>query len=264
LYIINCNFGKILFNLFNGLFMSDVAIKPSICFHPPPRPVIQTGLLIAAVGAGIISVIPALSLIGTLSLRSVGLIFNCFNILDKHGNNDYQVIAFKAIKIALAVLSIVAVAIALPLIIVAYLSIDIALQTFDLVRALYNKQYKKALFHFSLIAIDSLVISGLVAGSWPCLIAASAVSAAAMGTIAYYIARKAKTTTETINLACYLALSLIGVAGALTTAETSHKFAINSQVTEPTAHQPREADTAGQMVRSVEEDSKKQTEPQSS
>lgn len=239
--------------------MSDVIIKPNESFLTPSRPVVQTGLLIAAVGAGIVSVIPAFSLIGTLSLRSVGLIYNCFNITDLKANTNYQVIAFKAIKIALAILSIVAVAIALPLIIVGSLCVDIALQTFDLAKALYNGEYKKALFHFSLIAIDALALSGLLAGSWPCLIAASAVSAAAMGTIAYYIAKKANSYHEAINLACYLSLSLIGVAGSITTAETSHKFAINSQITEPTAHKPPEVDVSGQMVSSLQQDSENRT-----
>ena len=57
---------------------------------------------------------------------------------------------------------------------------DLGLQTFELVKALAKKEYQKAGLNFAFVAIDTLVLTGLILGSWPLMVSAAAVSAFAM------------------------------------------------------------------------------------
>ncbi len=213
---------------------TNTAQVPAFISWTPPSPkTVQRGLMAAAVVTAILSAIPTISLIGTLSLRSVAFLSACNNFVDSClSKSSYGVTTIKAIKISLAVLSIAAIASGIPVIIVAALAADIALQSFDIFKALYyEKNGKKALFHFLILSIDALALGGLVGGCWPCMIAASALSATAMLVLAVFLARKAKSADEIFDTISYAALGAVGVTGAVTTAEVSHKFAINPHLT---------------------------------
>lgn len=187
-----------------------------------PSRVVSSMLLIASLGATIISHIPPLRFAGALALRAVTLLSHADS--SKRGWAQETLIGkiTRCAKVAGLIGGIMAIAAASPILIIASLVADTALQTIDLIRACEQRDWAKAGQHFSAIVINSLVIGAMIVGSWELMVAAAAVSALA---VVILMMCKAPTSQKNRNIhygieVIYYGLQFISsIAGAVMIAE---------------------------------------------
>lgn len=189
---------------------------------------IQRGLLGLSVACATLSLIPPLRFAGSLALRSVAFISSTTICSDRWAKDDGMSRFLKIVKIATVGLGLAAVVAASPLLIVASLVADIGIQTFEMIKALYKGEWSKALAHASILVIDTLTLAAAVTGAWQLLVAASAVSAAAMLAIGVFVASHAKNRGDGFEAASYMALACLGVVSAISASEIRSTYKTNA------------------------------------
>lgn len=183
--------------------------------------IVQKGLLVTTLFFSVLSLIPPLRLAGGLGLRSTAVLSSTAMGVSYWKNMSGMEKALACSKIAICALGLAGLAAGLPALIVASVAADIALNVFEMVKAAVNGQTEKALMHFGFTVINTLVLGGLLAGSWQLMVTAAAVSALAMAGIAIKVMSTAKSGDEAIDVLCYLGLMATGIAGAVTTANVA-------------------------------------------
>lgn len=181
---------------------------------------VQRALLVGAVGFGVLSLVPPLRFAGSLGLRAVAFLAAC-NV-SAHNWQDGSKLdrALLVGKIALVVLGIVGAVLVSPAMIVASIAVDTGLQIKELLSALKDKEYGKALIHLTMLTVNVLAIAAIVLGSWQLIVAASAISVLLMLCMAVkmYLATK-EDPGAWIDVLGYAALAGIGIAGCVTMAQ---------------------------------------------
>lgn len=180
------------------------------------------GLLIVSTACAILSLIPPLRLAGALALRGTALLSSGVNGMDSWKTEGILGRITQISQVALIILGIIAVATASPVLILASIAADLALQIFEMGRCLNQKEYSKALCHLGIVVIDTLLLAGLIVGSWELMVAALSVQATAMLVFmcaAGAMALENKDNSLLLEATCFAILAGVGVTGALTTAE---------------------------------------------
>lgn len=189
----------------------------------PEKKIIQRGLLVLTVACSAMSLIPPLRFAGSLVTRSVAFLSTsslCAYSWSK--DNNFGLTSY--VKLTAVTLGIIGVATSSSLLIVTSLIADLGLQSFNTLKAVYQGEYGKALMHTGVTVINSLALAAVVTGSWPLMVTAAAVSAAAMLAIAIKVSMNAQSSGDAIDVACYSALAVLGAASAVSAAELySHR-----------------------------------------
>jgi hypothetical protein len=171
----------------------------------------QKLLLVAVVGCAILSLVPPLRIGAAIAMRSIALISSLASFHDMDSNNRLAIIAQNIGRCAIIILGIAGLATLSPFLIMISLVMDVSMQAFLCIKALYDGDYYAAALHFGMFVINTLAVSALVTGSWQVMVAAGAVSIVAMASIALGIAFYGNGRVEdVIDVTCYLALTLIG------------------------------------------------------
>lgn len=184
----------------------------------------QKGLLIATTACAILSLIPPLRLAGALALRGVALLASGVNVMDDWKREGALGRLMKIAKVAVVILGLVALAAASPVLVIASLVVDLALQIFEFGKAIYERDVIRALSHLAFIVIDTLALAGIIAGSWELMVAAIAVQSAAMlafAGLSFLFAYLNQDASQFIDTLCFIALAGTGIAGAVRIAEIS-------------------------------------------
>ncbi len=143
--------------------------------------------LLTLIGIGaIFSAIGPLHIAGALIMRAVALIISCQTVAYPHQPHTQESLFLKILKIVTILLGITAIVVCSPFLMIVSLSIDVCYQVLKGVKALYNKEYRQAAWHWSIFLIDVIVIAGLVLGSWKLLAVAAIVNAVVMAAIACF------------------------------------------------------------------------------
>ena len=181
----------------------------------------QRVLSVMTVACAILSLIPPLRFAGSICLRSVALLSSCNICVDSWESLNNWDKASRCAKVALVALGLVGSVLSSPLLIVASLVVDTVLQIKDFAISLSNWDFK-AVIQFGMITINILVIAAIVLGSWPLIVAASAVSAAVILVSAGFFFVTASIDTAGggnidtfFDLVCYSALMGVGMAGSI-------------------------------------------------
>lgn len=192
-------------------------------FPLPKTKHVQRALLVATTACAILSLIPPLRLAGALALRGIALLTSGVNVMDSWKIEGIPGRVAQAAKIALVALGLIALATSSPILLIASVAADLALQIFELGKCLFEAEsMTKALCHLAFIVIDTLLLAGLIVGSWELIVAALAVQAAAMGALALgmlFVASQNKNNVSYIDSLCFLTLTAVGIAGSITSAK---------------------------------------------
>lgn len=138
--------------------------------------VAQRVFLGMAAVCAILSLIPPLRLGAAFALRGVSFLSTALPTQDERG---VLPVAMKAVKISAIALGIVGLAASMPILLIGSLAIDMGLQTAALVRSVIRKEPQAAV-HLTLLVVDTLALLAFVFASWQLLVAATAVNAFAM------------------------------------------------------------------------------------
>lgn len=185
-------------------------------------------LQISTVACAIISVAPSMRLAGSIALRAFAFLSSVFNNAEHFKNDDIIGKTMRCMKSAIIALGTIAVAASSPMMIVACLAVDIALNTLDASKAFYTQDNEKGLTHLSAIAINTLTLAAIAASSWKLMVTAVAVSTAFMTGMAIktvleleekYEQGELYSPWKSIDALCYAALAATGIASAITISE---------------------------------------------
>lgn len=175
---------------------------------------IQSGLMVITVAAAVLSLIPPCRFVGVVLLRSVAVVSALDLCQDewKKTGSDWKKKAIMCAKIAATGLGIAAVVASSPVLLIAAIATDIAVQIFEMMK---TSSIAKKLLHFAILAVNITVLTGVILCSWQILLVASVVTFVAMLCLGIYIAYNAKTWKDAVNVACYIALAGTGIASAV-------------------------------------------------
>jgi hypothetical protein len=189
--------------------------RDQIVAHVPKKETCQRMLLVTLVGCSILAMIPPIRIGAAIAMRSLVLISSLASFTSIDKKNPISAIAQNVARITIIVLGIAALATASPALLTASLVMDLAMQAFLCIKALYNREYTTAALHFGMVVIDTLAVAALVTGSWQLMVAAGATSIVAMASITLAIGfyTKGKDLGSKIDIACYLALTVTGYVG---------------------------------------------------
>lgn len=194
---------------------------------------VQKGLLVLTVATSIISVIPSLRLAGGLATRSITLLSSTLDcVKDPAAKEHWTNRLASYAKVAIVALGLAGLAAASPVLLIASLASDIGLQAIEMLRSVHKGETGKALAHFAMIAIDSLALGAVLAGSWQLIVAASSVNAFVMFGFAIATYPDFLASIECADLIepiCYLSLGLLGIFTAIGSAKYSHRVKTNSR-----------------------------------
>jgi hypothetical protein len=175
---------------------------------------IQSGLMVVTVAAAVLSLIPPCRFVGATIMRSVAVVSSldiCQDNWRKPGA-DWKIKAIMCAKVAATGLGVAAIVASSPVLLIAALATDIAVQIFEMIKA---SSVAKKLLHLGFLAVNITVLTGIILVSWELLLAASIASTVAMLCLGIYIAVKAETWKDVVNMACYFALCGVGIASGV-------------------------------------------------
>lgn len=182
-----------------------------------PKKEMQRGLLVVTTATAILATIPPLRLAGSLALRSIAFLSSGVN---SAGNWEREGIFGRALgcaKIAVVAVGAIGVVAASPTLIVASVAADIAVQTFELGKAIYNEDPDRALCSLGVIVVDSFVLAAVATGAWPFLVTAAAISAFVMAGLAIKAGATSCLNDDpwmAVDSLCYAALATLGIVNA--------------------------------------------------
>lgn len=189
----------------------------------------QRSLLMAAVACSILSIIPPLRFAGSLALRGVALLSSSASLTSQWSEQDLLGKLTKVAKVAGVALGLVGLAIALPALMVASIGVDLGVQVFEASKAIHEGNYGQAVIHLGLMIVDTLLLAGIVAGSWELIVASISVNIALMTSAVIITLSNMKGDEEIIDAVCYAALAATGIATAFTTAEITRTGGYKAQ-----------------------------------
>lgn len=172
------------------------------------RPVLQKALLGMTAICAILSAIPPFRLGASLAMRSASFLSVGISKTPEGKEGPF----IKAAKLGVVTLGIVALAAAMPMLMVASVAADMGLQILEGAKAIYQGDFAKAALHATILVIDTLALAGLIVGSWQLMVSAAAVSAAAM----LALAAAANASGHGDEMFSYLALMGANIATAMT------------------------------------------------
>ena len=189
---------------------------------------VQKALLVTTVAFGVLTLLPPLRFVGSLGLRVSAFLVSA-NLWAENWDRSSRLdrclmvgrIAFVALGIAGTILSS-------PVILILSIVADTALQMKGIIFSLQDKKWDQALIHLGMFLVDALLIAALAVGSWQLIVAASAISGALMLGIAIDLSMKVKEASDLLDVAAYMALAGIGIAGSILMAQIVHETPVKA------------------------------------
>lgn len=175
------------------------------------RPVIQKTFLAMTAVCSVLSCFRPLRVGTSIGMRSISLL--SVGISKPASGKERRVL--KMAKLANIALGIAAIAASKPLLMVASVAGDLALQIIEGLQALRKREFDKAFMHVGFIVIDSLTLAGIVLGSWKLMVGAAAVSVFAMAAMA----AQANVNGHGDDGVSYLVMAMTNMIMAFTIAE---------------------------------------------
>ncbi len=203
-----------------GAPIAPIAPAGNIPAYPTSRPkrILQSLLLVATVPFAILSQIPSFRVMGSLGVRSLSCLSATLNFTNGIRQDNKWLHITNTLKIAAVVCGIVALAASMPFLIVVSLITDIASETFELGKAIYQKDLKKMGYHAVQLLVNGLVLSSILTGTIGLMCAAIAINSCVfLGNVGFIIHRThgQRPSFENISdLFCYsilTALSLVSM-----------------------------------------------------
>jgi len=180
-------------------------------------------LLVAATVCSILSVIPPLRLAGSLALRGVALLSSSTTAATRWSEESLAGKMAKIAKVAAVALGLIALAAALPALMAVSIGVDLGVQVSEFVKAAHEGRGAQAFIHLALAIVDTLLLAGIVVGSWELMVASISINIALMAGAAIISAANVKKGEDVIDVMCYTALAATGIAGAVTMAPKTDK-----------------------------------------
>ncbi len=182
---------------------------PNAHTHTPSQAkgIVKSILLVSTVPFAIISMIPGLRLVGTLGNRSIALLHSALNFTGALSEKNKWVHFTKGLKIGALICGIVGVASSLPALIIVSLISDIATESFECAKAIYQKKYNAAFIHASQLIADVFILTTILTGTHTFMYVAIAAHGLCMLYLAgkfYFVDRLS--IKGAISHLCYVAL----------------------------------------------------------
>ena len=177
------------------------------------KPHVQKGLLALTSAAAVMSVIPPLRSAGSLAMRSIALCSSSLGCIKK----EVTACILSCAKVGVVSLGVAAIVAAKPVLFIASLVADIAVQSLEMIKAVYANYGFQIFANISAIVIDTLALSALTTGSWPLMVVASCVNAGVMTVFAF----KAIDNDNGLESLCYSILAAVGYVGAFSALQIS-------------------------------------------
>lgn len=192
-----------------------------------PHPNIHRSLLVATAGLAIASVIPGSSKAASLMLRSVAWLSSAAICADSWEKEDVYHRILNIGRIGVVTLAITGFVAMRPVLIVASLAAEVGLQTFEVLKAIHDKNPERCLAHLSVLVVDSLMLAAAVTGLWQVMVTAAAVNAFVMLIQTIAIMGNSQNQADAIDIICYVILAGTSVTAAIEAA----KIVVKQRVT---------------------------------
>lgn len=201
--------------------------------YPPIKPPaltthFQRGLLILTVVTAILASIHPLRLVGSLVGRGIAIVSSCTNCVLHWNENkvlkNKSIVYFtdnllKIAKIGIVVAGALAVCTKSSLLLTASLISDVALQALEFLKAAHRGEVLRASIHLASLTVNVLTLVAVTTASWQWMVAATAVSCAAMIVIGSMTLAYQRRDGEIIDAICYFALAILGFTNSFLIAQ---------------------------------------------
>lgn len=158
-----------------------LAPAPALRSHPLLNyRTLQTGLLIVTLALTAISLVPSLSAGASISLKSLVLIASGAALLKNWSRGDKVQLLSRCSQIVSLLLGICSIALKMPRLYTAALSINVAAALVDSAHGIYEGDKIKSAFHLTMLLVSILALSAMCTGSWRALVAASVIGGSAI------------------------------------------------------------------------------------
>lgn len=193
-----------------------------LSFESLPKDIVQKGLLVVTTACAALSIIPQFRLAGSLATRSVALLTST-SLCASEG----QFTIANCAKLGAVTLGLIGVAASSPVLIIASLTADLAIQIMNTIKAFREGNTFKGWTHIGITVVNALTLAAVASGAWQVIVTAAAVNAVVMFALSLRAGRNGDITG---NL-CYAALTVLSVWGAIGAAEHSRHTATHAHFT---------------------------------
>ncbi len=183
---------------------------------------VQSGLPALTIPFAILSIVPAFRLVGSIGTRSVSLLTSILNFTGSINKENKWLHVTNTLQIGAVVAGIVALTASVPFLIIVSIVTDIAIQTIELGKAIYQKRWKAAAIHAFQIIIDAFVLASILQNSLLFMLIAFIINTAFIFTI-YIVCEKDLNKFSHFDFYCKLILFGVSVANANLVYKTEHK-----------------------------------------
>lgn len=184
---------------------------------------IQRALLVGTLVCAILSLIPSLGFVGSLSVRSLSVVTMSVQVIHSLKNEEKRdVLLPQILRLASVTLGLSGVALHMNQLVTTGIVLDILFHLIETGKGAQQKDLYKALSHLTFILIDAFAMTAMLAGGWQFAVTAASISAAAMllfGLKAIRDYYRKNDLNYIFDAVCYFALMGIGIAGAVRAAE---------------------------------------------
>lgn len=200
----------------------------------PENRTIQKGLLVTATATSVLSLIPGLRLAGALATRSIVLLSSVSHAVSEGHRTSALGRMADYSRIAAVGLGLIGMATVKPMLIIASLATDIGVQVIEMASQLRvaihgdDDALGRIALHGSIIVVDSLMLAGIVTGSWPFLAVAAGVNMLVMAGISISAMNKDSNREEVLEPLCYYALMLLNFVSLLSVVQLTSRHYTDS------------------------------------
>lgn len=188
-------------------------------------------LLISSVVLSVLSLVPILRIPAAIALRAVACISSTVLVIDSATNPNeqsrYLRVALDVVKSAVVALGLAGLIVGSPMLIIASLTIETAMQGLSSIKAFFFDQDEerdlRGSIHLGLFIVGALTLSAIAVGGWPLIVAAALVNIFVMGGIFGRLIWEViemdgkvpneNTSGKAFDAICYLALAPISLLG---------------------------------------------------
>lgn len=197
-----------------------------------PHAALHRSLLVATAGLAIASVIPGSRHIASQLLRSAAWISSAAVCADSWEKEDLLHRIFNIGRVGIVTLGIVGIAATKPALYVASLAAEVGLQTFQAIKAFYDRDYERGLIHLSILVVDTLMLAAVVTGAWQVMVTAAAVNVGVMTLFFFKLFAEAekRDSLMCIDAFCYLALAFVSGCASIQASRHDLKRADSAHV----------------------------------
>ncbi len=170
--------------------------------------------LVATTGLAIACLVPGARQVSSLALRSVAFFSSSAMCADSWDQVGVVGKILSVARIGVVTLGLAGAALAKPVLYIAALASEVGLQALEVGKALYDHDLERGLKHLGVLAIDTLMLAGIVTGGAPLVEVASWISMLALiaiGSVAFASAEVNRDPWAIVDGCCYAILGFSGM-----------------------------------------------------